>query len=145
MHTIYYKYSTIYYVYQRILHCTSRKIRIGYTLYMPSISQVFCLYMHDIYHAYTMYIKEFCTVHPENSNRIYIVYAKYTPKYCTQSKRRRLGLTIRARDWLRIGTIIECAGARLRAEGFQVPGRSYLFHWASNARTVGVTLGLGLA
>ncbi len=33
----------------------------------------------------------------------------------------------------------------LRAEGFQEAGRSYLLHWAWNARTVVVSLGLGLA
>ena len=35
-----------------------QKILIGYILYMPSISQVYCVYKHhdycDIYHAYTM-------------------------------------------------------------------------------------------
>jgi len=33
----------------------------------------------------------------------------------------------------------------VQAEGFQEAGRSYRFHWASNARTVVVILGLGLA
>jgi len=32
-----------------------------------------------------------------------------------------------------------------QAEGFQEAGKSYRFHWASNARTVVVSLGLGLA
>ena len=33
----------------------------------------------------------------------------------------------------------------MQAEEFQEAGRSYRFHWASNARTVVVSLGLGLA
>jgi len=33
----------------------------------------------------------------------------------------------------------------VQAEGFQVAGKSYRFHWASNARTVVVSLGLGRA
>ena len=44
------------------------------------------------------------------------VFSALCWQYCTQSKRRRLGLTIRARDWLRIGTITEC----VRADG--IPG-----------------------
>jgi len=46
-------------------------------------------------------------------------------------------------DWPRIGTITACAG--VRAEGFLVAGKSCLFHWASNARTVVESLGRGRA
>ncbi len=69
------------------------------------------------------------------------VFSALCWQYCAQSKRRRLGLTIRARDWLRIGTITECTEAWVRAEGFQLAGRSYLFHWGSNARTVVMSFG----
>ena len=73
------------------------------------------------------------------------VFSMLCWQFCMQSKRVPLLVTIRARHWRRSGTITAWACAGVRAEGFLVTGKSYLFPWASNARTVVVSLGRGRA